>query len=89
MRLKQIGARIIVLGIVIGVLCRIFARWNPRFNSYGPLAMFVLFALGALIGGTGMIAPLPASPASDIVNIVGIISVIGLIGPILLRRVLT
>ena len=55
MRLKQIGAQIIVAGIVGGVLCRIFARWNPNFNSYGPLVMFVLCALGALIGITGMI----------------------------------
>jgi hypothetical protein len=55
MRLKQIGAQIIVAGIAIGVLCKVFARLTHRFDSYGPLAMFVLFALGALIGVTGMI----------------------------------
>jgi F0F1-type ATP synthase assembly protein I len=55
MRLKQIGAQIIVAGVVIGVLCKVFSSLTHRFDAYGPLAMFVLFAIGALIGVTGMI----------------------------------
>ena len=55
MRLKQLGAQIIVLGIATGVVSKMLARWNPRFTAYGPLSMFVLFAIGALLGGNGMI----------------------------------
>ena len=55
MRLKRLRAQIIVLGVAIGVLCLAFAHLNPRLNSCGPLAMFALFALGALIGVTGII----------------------------------
>jgi|HubBroStandDraft_4_1064222.scaffolds.fasta_scaffold830505_1 hypothetical protein len=56
MRLKLLGARIIVAGIAIGVLCQIFAGWDHRLNNYGPLIMFILFAVGALVGLVGWIA---------------------------------
>jgi hypothetical protein len=56
MRLKLLGGQIIVAGIAIGVLCRMFARWDHRLNNYGPLIAFILFAVGALVGVVGWIA---------------------------------
>lgn len=59
MLLKQIGAGIIVAGIVFGVLAMNVARITHShgwFYKFGPLIMFLFFVVGATIGVAGMIA---------------------------------
>jgi hypothetical protein len=56
MRLKEIAARIIIAGIAFGALARGLERWSVWLHKFWPLMMFIILAVGAWLGGAGMIA---------------------------------
>jgi hypothetical protein len=55
MRLKQIGARIIVAGIVLGVVGINVGHRATWLYKFYPLGTFICFAVGAIVGVAGMI----------------------------------
>jgi hypothetical protein len=55
MRLKQIGARIIVAGIVLGVIGINVGHRVAWVNKFFPPGMFICFAIGAIVGVSGII----------------------------------